>query len=119
VRGFPAASRATESSLRFDDTKLNVALTPGTDTSAAGAYSKPHLVEEVGLVSERLHADDVLALWRDLERLLAQAEPGSLEFDRLQADVEFMREEYQRIVRENTAELPSAASPDPSVTASA
>ena len=48
-------------------------------------------------------AEAVLATWREIERSLAQAEPGSPEAERLQADVLFLRDEYQRLIREAIA----------------
>jgi hypothetical protein len=39
---------------------------------------------------------EVLAEWRDAERALAAAEPGSVESETARADVERLREEYRR-----------------------
>ena len=45
-------------------------------------------------------AEAVLAMWREIERSLAQAEPGSPEAERLQSDAVLLRDEYQRLIRE-------------------
>jgi hypothetical protein len=39
---------------------------------------------------------EILAAWRDAERKLAQAEPGSAEHARATAEVDHLREQYQR-----------------------
>ena len=54
-------------------------------------------------------AEIVLAMWREAERGLARAEPGSAEENRLRADVALLRDEYQRLVelaREHHREEP-------------
>lgn len=54
-------------------------------------------------------AELVLGLWRDIERALARAEPGSAEAERLQSDAELLRDEYHRLVelaREHHREEP-------------
>jgi hypothetical protein len=54
-------------------------------------------------------AEVVLAMWRELERSLAQAEPGSPEQEALQADAALLRDEYQRLValaREHHRDIP-------------
>jgi hypothetical protein len=43
-------------------------------------------------------AEVVLAIWREIERDLAKAEPGSDEEDRLHAEAMRLRDEYQRLV---------------------
>jgi len=48
-------------------------------------------------------AELVLAMWREIERSLAGAEPGSPEAERLQTDAVLLRDEYQRLIREATA----------------
>jgi hypothetical protein len=48
----------------------------------------------------RREAEIVLAMWRDVERRLAVAEPGSAEEELLQADAAIYRNEYQRLVSE-------------------
>ena len=48
-------------------------------------------------------AGAVLATWREIERSLAQAEPGSLDAERLQAEALLLRDEYQRLMREASA----------------
>ena len=45
-------------------------------------------------------AEAVLATWREIERALVRAEPGSAEAERLQADAALLRDEYQRLVDE-------------------
>jgi hypothetical protein len=45
-------------------------------------------------------AEAVLAMWREVERSLAQAEPGSSEAERLQTDAVLLRDEHQRLIRE-------------------
>jgi hypothetical protein len=49
-------------------------------------------------------AEAVLAIWREIERSLAQVEPGSAEAERLQTDAALMRDEYQRLIREAIAQ---------------
>ena len=43
-------------------------------------------------------AEVVLALWREAERRLAAAEPGSVEEEDIVADLARMRDEYQRLI---------------------
>ena len=45
-------------------------------------------------------AEAVLAMWREIERSLANVEPGSAEAERLQTDAALLRDEYQRLIRE-------------------
>jgi hypothetical protein len=60
-------------------------------------------------------AEAVLAMWRVIERSLAEVEPGSAEAERLQTDAALMRDEYQRLMREAiTHDLPvPPAFPEP------
>jgi hypothetical protein len=60
-------------------------------------------------VPARKEAEAVLATWREIERALEKAEPGSLEHERLTADAHLLRDEYQRLVAELQAddELPA------------
>ena len=48
-------------------------------------------------------AEAVLAMWREIERSLAEAQAGSPEAERLQSDAALLRDEYQRLVSEATA----------------
>jgi hypothetical protein len=48
-------------------------------------------------------AEALLALWREIERSLVEAEPGSAEAELLQADAALMRDEYQRLIAEAVA----------------
>jgi hypothetical protein len=60
-------------------------------------------------------AEEILALWREIERNLAAEPPGSPEAERLQSDAALLRDEYQRLVqlaREHDAEA-SPASQEP------
>jgi hypothetical protein len=43
-------------------------------------------------------AEVVLAMWREIERNLAKAEPGSVEAERLESDAALLRGEYQRLI---------------------
>jgi hypothetical protein len=43
-------------------------------------------------------AEVVLAMWREIERSLARAEPGSAEEERLRDDAALIRAEYHRLV---------------------
>lgn len=61
-------------------------------------------------MSSQREAEAVLATWREIERSLAKAEPGSPEAERLQANAALLRDEYQRLVSE-TLEANRAASP--------
>ena len=57
----------------------------------------------------RREAEAVLVMWREIERSLAAAEPGSAEEERLLADVVVLRDEYQRLIeqaREHHREVP-------------
>jgi hypothetical protein len=47
-------------------------------------------------------AEAVLGMWREIERALAEAEPGSAEAERLQSDAALLRDEYQRLVGQAT-----------------
>ena len=40
----------------------------------------------------------VLAMWRDVERELASADPGSHEAEDLEAEAARLRDEYQRLI---------------------
>ncbi len=42
----------------------------------------------------------VLAMWREIDRALVRAKPGSSEFERLTDDAERLRDGYQLLVRE-------------------
>jgi hypothetical protein len=43
-------------------------------------------------------AEEILATWREIERSMEAAEPGSPEFERLASDAALLRDEYQRLV---------------------
>lgn len=43
-------------------------------------------------------AEIVLAMWREVERELARATPGSIEAETLQAEASRLREEYLRLI---------------------
>jgi hypothetical protein len=62
-------------------------------------------------------AEVVLAMWREIERDLAKAQPGSDEEDQLHAEAMRLRDEYQRLVaRARAAGRPEPAPwPDPDV----
>jgi hypothetical protein len=45
-------------------------------------------------------AEAVLAMWREIERSLAAAQPGSVEEERLRADAALLRDEYQRLIEQ-------------------
>jgi hypothetical protein len=51
-----------------------------------------------GPLTHRREAEGILATWREVERALELAEPGSLEYERLAADAALLRDEYQRLV---------------------
>jgi hypothetical protein len=60
------------------------------------------------VVPTHREAEAVLALWREIERALDEATPGSREYDRLAADAVLLRDEYQRIVAApRSADAPS------------
>jgi hypothetical protein len=46
-------------------------------------------------------AEQIIATWREIERALARAEPGSPEFERLTEDAALLRDEYQRLVTDS------------------
>jgi hypothetical protein len=48
-------------------------------------------------------AEAVLAMWREIERSLAEVQPGSPEAERLQSDAALLRDEYQRLIQEAIA----------------
>ena len=57
----------------------------------------------------RREAQAVLAMWREVERSLTAAQPGTPEEERLLADVVVLRDEYQRLIeqaREHHREVP-------------
>ena len=56
-------------------------------------------------------AEAVLAMWREIERALVQAEPGSPEAERLQSDAVLLRDEYQRLIRDAQAQEGSVVPP--------
>jgi hypothetical protein len=58
-------------------------------------------------------AEGLLATWREVERSLAEAEPGSPEAERLQSDAALLRDEYQRLIQEATANDRPAPPPFP------
>ena len=49
-------------------------------------------------------AEEILATWREIERALEAAEPGSAEAVRLAEDAALLRDEYQRLVQQAMAE---------------
>jgi hypothetical protein len=51
-----------------------------------------------GVMPYAKEAEVVLAIWREIERDLAKAEPGSDEEDRLHAEAMRLRDEYQRLM---------------------
>ena len=55
-------------------------------------------------------ADSILATWRQVERELAEAEPGSASFERLASDAAKLRDEYQLLVEDAQREQ---AEPEP------
>lgn len=48
-------------------------------------------------------AEAVLSRWREIERALATAAPGSPESEHLTADAALLRDEYQRLLQEALA----------------
>jgi hypothetical protein len=49
-------------------------------------------------VTHAREAEEILATWREIERALESAQPGSAEFERLVSDAALLRDEYQRLV---------------------
>ena len=49
-------------------------------------------------VTHAKQAEEILATWREIERALELAEPGSPEYERLVSDAALLRDEYQRLV---------------------
>jgi hypothetical protein len=66
-------------------------------------------------VAYQRDAAAVLSLWREIERALEKAAPGSAEFERLTDDALLLRDEYQRLVSEKVSHAPSglAGLPEP------
>jgi hypothetical protein len=66
-------------------------------------------------MSTHREAEAVLATWREIERSIERAEPGSPEFERLASEAALLRDEYQRLVAVATApvspSLPGDAEP--------
>ena len=58
----------------------------------------------------RGEAEAVIAMWREVERSLERAEPGSPEWERLTRDARLLRDEYQRLLL-RTAAPPTEESP--------
>ena len=52
------------------------------------------------MVATHKEAEEVLATWREIERQLAAAEPGSREHERLTSDAVLLRDRYQQLVEE-------------------
>jgi hypothetical protein len=55
-------------------------------------------------------AEALLAMWREIERSIAAAEPGSPEAERLQTDAALLRDEYQRLIAQAAADDRSGSS---------
>ena len=51
-------------------------------------------------MSSQMEAKAVLVRWRQVERELTRAEPGSPEAERLQTAAALLRDEYQRLIQE-------------------
>jgi hypothetical protein len=51
-----------------------------------------------GSVTHAREVEEILATWREVERALELAEPGSAAFERLASDAALLRDEYQRLV---------------------
>lgn len=49
-------------------------------------------------VSHAREVEEILATWREVERALELAVPGSAEFERLASDAALLRDEYQRLL---------------------
>ena len=64
-------------------------------------------------MGHRREAEELLATWREIERSLEMAEPGSPEFERLAADAALLRDEYQRLVVLATDEERTASGLEP------
>jgi hypothetical protein len=62
-------------------------------------------------------AEEVLARWREVERLMEAAPTGSAEHEELVAEAAALRDEYQRIVDLAKAE-PGSGGPEPAASAS-
>jgi hypothetical protein len=56
--------------------------------------------EDEVVVATHKEAEEVLATWREIERRLAAAEPGSREHERLTSDAALLRDRYQQLVEE-------------------
>jgi hypothetical protein len=61
----------------------------------------------------RREAEIVLAMWRDVERELAEVPAGSPEAERLQADIARLRDEYQRLFDLAREHHPDEPFPEP------
>lgn len=59
----------------------------------------------------RREAEEILATWREVERSLESAVPGSAEYERLASDAALLRDEYQRLVALAKAEERTPSGP--------
>lgn len=64
------------------------------EQAEAGVIDADTTIDELADSPREVHA--VLADWRDTERRLAEAEPGSHQAAKLRAEIEVLREEYRR-----------------------
>jgi hypothetical protein len=65
-------------------------------------------------VTHAREAEEILATWREIERSLESAQPGSAEFERLASDAALLRDEYQRLVELAQAEQRAPGQLEPS-----
>ena len=64
-------------------------------------------------MSHRREAEEILATWREVERSLESAAPGSAEYERLASDAALLRDEYQRLVALAKADEPAPSGLEP------
>ena len=70
-----------------------------TDLAELAAKRQPVKLRPIENVPPR-PIPEILAQWRDAERALDAAEPGSVEWEARRADVERLRDEYGRAYKE-------------------
>jgi hypothetical protein len=58
-------------------------------------------------------ADEILARWREVERELERATPGSPEAEALQFEAAQLRDEYQALVEQTLTSVPNPSATQP------
>jgi hypothetical protein len=98
--GSPRLVELAEEIERLAATVLGASDTQVDLAKAAVAGARAGTIDPASTINEMGHpprdVQTVLAEWRDAERHLGDARPGSPEAARIRADIEVLREEYRR-----------------------